>query len=71
MKRRIGNVTLDYTYYKGKDLYSDGEIEDTLLDIVKNKQQVNILYKSNQWPILYHLSNIRENLIDWYPFREK
>lgn len=71
MKRRIGNVTLDYTYYKGRDLYSDGEIEDTLLDIVKNKQQDNILYKSDQWPILYHLSNIRENLLDWYPFREK
>lgn len=70
MKRKIGSVTLDYTYYKGDDLYTDGEIEDTLLNIVKNKQQDTILYESNEWPILYHLSNIRENLLEWYPFEQ-
>lgn len=35
MQKQIGNIILDYTYYKGQDLYSDGVIEDTLLDIVK------------------------------------
>lgn len=71
MKKKIGKVTLDYTFYKGKDLYTDGEIEDILLQIVKENKQNKILYESNQWPILYHLSNIRENLLDWYPFEEK
>lgn len=70
MKKKFGKVTLDYTFYKGKDLYTDGEIEDTLLQIVKENKQDSILYESNEWPILYHLSNIRENLLDWYPFED-
>lgn len=69
MQKQIGNIILDYTYYKGQDLYSDGVIEDTLLDIVKNSKQKDILYSSSQWPILYHLSDMRENLLEWYSFR--
>ena len=30
---KIGSVTMDYTYYTGQDLYSDGDIEDKMLDI--------------------------------------
>ena len=36
---RIGRVLLDYSHYQGKDLYSDGEVEDELLDIVQNHSQ--------------------------------
>lgn len=68
MIKKIGNMQLDYTYYGGRDLYSDGTIEDTILQIVKNKREEELLYTSNQWPILYHLSDIRENLLEWYPF---
>ena len=32
----IGNVRLNYRFYKGTDEYSDGNIEDTLLRIVQN-----------------------------------
>ena len=35
-KEKIGKVTLDYEFYAGTDLYSDGTVEDELLDIVKN-----------------------------------
>ena len=68
MQKQIGNVILDYTYYKGRDLYSDGEIEDFLLHIVKTEKEREVLYTSSQWPVLYHLSDIRENIIEWYPF---
>ena len=34
MKEKIGNIELDYTYYSGQDLYSDGDIEDYLLKIL-------------------------------------
>ena len=34
--QKIGSITIDDTYYPGKDLYSDGEIEDEMLDIAKN-----------------------------------
>lgn len=66
----IGNVILDDTFYTGADLYSDGEIEDVLLDIVKENKQQEALRQSSQWPILYHLSDMRENILDWYPFNE-
>ena len=30
MQEKIGNVTLDYEYYPGEDLYSDGPVEEEL-----------------------------------------
>ena len=36
MQERIGNIELDYTYYPGEDIYSDGPIEDELLEIAKS-----------------------------------
>lgn len=68
MTESIGNVILDYTHYKGKDIYSDGEIENELLEIVQSENCESVLKNSNKWPILYHLSDIRQNLLEWYPF---
>ena len=34
-RETIGNVVLNTEDYPGRDLYSDGEIEDVLLDIAK------------------------------------
>jgi 2-polyprenyl-3-methyl-5-hydroxy-6-metoxy-1,4-benzoquinol methylase len=67
MQEKIGGVTLDYTYYKGKDIYSDGDIEEYLLDVCKNKREQEALNSSHSWPVLYHLSDIRGNIIDWIP----
>lgn len=62
---------LNLKYYKGEDLYSDGEIEDELLRIVQENEDFSeILEKDNRWPILYHLSPIRENLLEWYDYKE-
>ena len=33
MTEKIGNVVLDMTYYPGEDHYSDGDIEDELLQV--------------------------------------
>ncbi len=62
-------------FYKGTDLYSDGSIEDELLEIAKKyagKDTKNpfqeVLEQDTRWPILYHLSPIRENILDWYEF---
>lgn len=70
LPNRIGQVSLNYDYYPGKDLYSDGEIEDRLLEIVKNSSKVEyqrIIEESGSWPILYHLSPIRGNIVDFLP----
>lgn len=65
MVEKIGNVTMNYDYYKGKDLYSDGDIEDDILNIVKTSD--NYKYTDDrfaQWPVLYHLSRQRENIVE-------
>jgi len=64
-------AVLNLDYYKGEDLYSDGDIENVLLDIVKNNTSYDaILAQDNRWPILYHLSPIRQNIVNWLPFRD-
>ena len=62
----IGKVKLNLKHYSGKDLYSDGAIEDELLDIVKNnsKDEFNkIIEQKKEWTIMYHLSRIRQNIV--------
>lgn len=62
---------LNLKYYKGEDLYSDGDIEDTLLEIVKGETPLDeVLKHNNDWAILYHLSTVRHNLLEWYEFKE-
>jgi len=59
-------------YHTGEDHYSDGDIEEELLQIVQNHSDFEtILLKETRWPILYHLSPIRENIINWYPFNKE
>lgn len=57
-------------FYKGTDVYSDGTIEDEILDIVcredYKEQKDNLI--GNNYTIAYHLSPIRENILNWYPF---
>lgn len=65
---KIGSVILDYSYYEGEDLYSDGIIEDEIFEIVKKGDKDKALFSSNNWSVLYHLSDIRENLLEWYSF---
>ena len=35
MSEKIGQVVLDDTYYPGQDLYTDGAIEDEMLEIAR------------------------------------
>lgn len=61
---------LNLSFYNGADHYSDGDIEDELLEIVKNNETYDeVLARDNRWAILYHLSSIRHNIINWYPFK--
>ena len=38
---KIGQVILDDTLYPGKDLYTDGAIEDEMLEIARNYRENN------------------------------
>lgn len=68
MKEKIGNVVLDYSFYTGEDSYSDGDIEDVILEACRNGTSEELLRTSSRWAVLYHLSDIRENILEWYPF---
>ncbi|MCR5831033.1 MAG: class I SAM-dependent methyltransferase [Lachnospiraceae bacterium] len=68
----IGNVAIDYTYYGGEDLYTEGAAEDRLLDYVKNHTALDYehyIQESRSWSVMYHLSYIRENVAAWLPIK--
>lgn len=70
MREKIGKVALDYSFYPGVDLYSDGQVEEELLEIAKNhsREEFNrIIDDREKWPLLYHFSHIRENIVSWLP----
>lgn len=74
MMKKIGNVVLNYQYYPGVDLYSDGAVEDDLLAIVKGHKSDSyneIISKKRNWPTLYHLSHVRENIVEWLPISKQ
>lgn len=69
---KIGNVTMHYDCYCGKDLYVDGS-EEQLLAIVKQhaKDEYNqMIFEQSDWAVLYHLSDIRGNIVEWIPMLE-
>ena len=71
MEEYINNVKLNLDFYKGTDEYSDGDIEDELLEIVQREDDLEeFLTTDDRWPVLYHLSKIRHNLLEWYDFDE-
>lgn len=72
MKERIGSVVLDYKFYPGQDLYTDGKVEEELLEISKKykESELNqVIAECNSWPVLYHFSHVRENIVSWLPIR--
>lgn len=66
---QIGNVEINVDAYSGTDTYSDGPVEDELLNIVRSKSDImDTLHTDKRWPILYHLHPSRENVLAWYDF---
>ncbi len=66
----IGKVKLDLTHYPGEDFYCDGEVEDEILEITRNYSAVEyrrIIEERENWPVLYHLSPLRGNIVEWLP----
>lgn len=62
-------ATLNLAYDRGADTYSDGPIEDELLEIVRQKRPaLEVLATDTRWPLLCHLSPERRNLLEWFPF---
>ena len=65
------DARIDLRYYSGKDLYSDGsETEEHLLKLVSEhteEEYPEVIARESTWPVLYHLSPLRENILNWVP----
>lgn len=68
MQETIGKVILDLDKYSGEDLYSDGSVEDRLLEFVRNSGDQSIY---DNWAYLYHMSPVRENIVKWLPISKE
>lgn len=69
----IGKITLDYSKYPGEDFYCDGAVEDEILEIARNLSTVEFeqaIQERKSWPVLYHLSHQRENIVEWIPMEK-
>ena len=70
MEEIIGKVKLDLSKYPGEDKYCDGAVEDELLKIARDLSPVEYartIEERASWPVLYHLSTQRENIVEWIP----
>ena len=63
---------LNLKYYENETEYSDGvTIEDEILEIVRSKSGSKLEELNNvSWPVFYHLSQLRQNILNWYPFKK-
>lgn len=62
------------TFYKDADLYSDGDVEDTIIKIIAENepdQYTDAIQNHMSWPVYYHLTHIRKNILNWYPFQKE
>ena len=66
-------MSLNLEYYSGKDEYSDGDIENKIIDFIKKYpyDYEKAFSEDSSWPVLYHLSDMRKNVISWYPFKKE
>lgn len=63
-------ATINYDFYCGEDKYSDGDIEEYLRYLAESHIDITTLDSHEKtYPIFYHLSHLRENIINWYPIK--
>ncbi|MCR4892817.1 MAG: methyltransferase domain-containing protein [Lachnospiraceae bacterium] len=63
----IGKVRVDCSNLSSKDSYSEGVIENELLEIAREGRISAALHADSRWSVLYHFTEIRENLLSWLP----
>ena len=65
-------MKINYDFYTGKDEYCDGDIEKEILnymDEYDEKDFTKVFEKDIRWPVFYHLTSLRKNILNWYPFK--
>ncbi len=66
----LPNFILDW--YNGQDSYSEGDVEDKIIRLIAEnppEDYVDAIYANFDWSTYYHLTHVRQNILNWYPFR--
>lgn len=66
----IGKVCLHTEYYDGLDHYSEGALEDEMLEIAMEDLPIMAyeeIARRGKWSVTYHFSPLRGNVIRWHP----
>lgn len=64
-------MKINLDYYKGTDLYTDGDIEKDIIQYLQNGEDIETICNDDtRYPVIYHLTSIRSNILNWYPFKE-
>lgn len=61
-------------WYRDEDLYSDGDIEDVIIKLIAEcepEEYAEVIYENMSWPTYYHLTHLRKNILNWYPFEKE
>ena len=62
---------LNLKYYNNVDGYSDGDVEIDIMEFVKEGIDVTEIPEDRRsYAAAYHLSVLRENIINWYPLKK-
>lgn len=65
---------LNLQWYSNEDRYSDGDVEDDIIQYIKENEPEDydrVIMENYSWPVYYHLTHIRRNILNWYPFRKE
>lgn len=65
---------LNLDWYKGEDSYSDGDVEDDIIKYIMENAPEDygrVIMEHYSWPVYYHLTHTRRNLLNWYPFKKE
>lgn len=66
-------MKVNYDFYTGKDTYCDGDVEMDVLNYLEEFGEENyrdIFEKDIRWPVFYHITPIRKNILNWYEFKD-
>lgn len=64
---------LNLKWYKGEDFYSEGAIEDLMIKLIAENEPesyVQAIFENYSWSTYYHLTHLRQNILNWYPFEK-
>ncbi len=65
----MAKLNLDYYNPNTDTAYSDGDIEHELLQYAKSGGDCD-WYEDGRWPVVYHMSHLRHNILNWFPFKD-